>query len=67
MLTILLSCSNGYKLDNTYKMCVDYRKLNSITKNMYFHLPEITEIIDAMGTIQPEIFTILDCFQGYLH
>ena len=31
---------------------VDYRMLNSITKNMYFHLPEMTEIIDAMGTIQ---------------
>ena len=53
------------KLDNTYRMCVDYRMLNSITIIiMYFHLPEITEIIDSMGTIQPKIFTVLDCFQG---
>ena len=33
---------------------------------MYFHLPEMTEIIDATGTIQPKIFTVLDCFQEYL-
>ena len=49
-----------------YRLCIDYRMLNSITKNIYFHIPTMEEIIDSMGVMQPKIFSSLDCFSGFM-
>ena len=41
---ILVPKSNG-----TYRMCTDYRKLNSVTKTDSFPLPRIDDCIDKVG------------------
>ena len=33
------------KRDNTYRFCVDYRKLNAITKKYVYPLPRIEDIL----------------------
>ena len=41
---ILVPKSNG-----TYRMCTDYRKVNSVTKTDSFQIPRIDECIDKVG------------------
>jgi hypothetical protein len=37
------------KKDDTYRFCVDYRKLNEITKKDSYPLPRIDDIFDCLG------------------
>ena len=48
-----------------YRLCIDYRLLNSVTKNIYFQIPTIEDILDSMGEMQPKIFSTLDAYSGY--
>ena len=52
--------------EDEYRLVIDYRLLNSITKSIFFHLPIIDDIIDSMGEAQPTIFSTVDCLSGYL-
>ena len=36
------------KKDGTYRMCIDYRKLNEITTKVAYPLPRIGKTIDAL-------------------
>ena len=45
-------------------MCVDYRKLNKITKGNAYPIPHIQAILDGMKG-KPCFFTSLDMFMGY--
>ena len=51
------------KANGDLRMCVDYRKLNSITREDAFPLPRIDESVDALGGAQ--IFSTLDLASGY--
>ena len=47
------------------RICIDYRQLNSVTKEISFPLPLMTDVFDAMSQSQPKIFTLLDLKSGF--
>lgn len=55
-------------LDNEGKpklrICVDFRKLNEVCENEAYGLPNLTEILDSLGS--SKYFSTLDLAQGYL-
>ena len=51
------------KKDGTKRFCVDYRKLNGITRKDGYPLPRIDDILDTLGGSQ--YFTSLDLASGY--
>ena len=51
------------KKDGTLRMCVDYRRLNAITKRDAFPLPRISEFLDA--PVGAKLFSSLDLASGY--
>ena len=55
---ILVPKSNG-----TYRMCTDYRKVNSVTKTHSFPIPRIDDCIDKVGN--SKYFTKFDLLKGF--
>ena len=51
------------KKDGTKRFCVDYRKLNAITKMDAYPLPRIDDALDMLAN--KEYFTSLDLISGY--
>ena len=51
------------KKDGTQRMCVDYRKLNKVTGNDPYPLPNIEELIANLGSSR--FITTLDLTKGY--
>ena len=51
------------KKDGTIRFCVDYRKLNGLTKKNSYPLPRIDETLDSLGGNQ--YFCTLDLKSGY--
>ena len=51
------------KKDGTLRMCVDYRKLNSVTKPDKFPLPRIDDLLDQLG--KSKYFSTLDLAAGF--
>lgn len=51
------------KKNNELRMCIDYRKLNSITKKDAYALPRIEEILENLAG--NKYFTVLDAKSGY--
>ena len=52
------------KKDKTWRFCVDYRKLNAITRKDSYPLPSIRDIFDSFHGAS--IFTTLDMKTGYM-
>lgn len=51
------------KKDGSIRVCVDYRGVNNVTKKNASRIPNIEEIIEAMG--HSTVFSSLDLFSGY--
>ena len=51
------------KSDGTLRFCIDYRKLNQITRKDSHPLPRITEALDSLGGAH--YFSTLDLRSGY--
>ena len=51
------------KKDGSHRFCVDYRRLNSMTKLDSYPLPRIDDLLDQLGRSQ--YFTTLDLAAGY--
>jgi len=51
------------KKDGDIRICLDYRKLNQITKRPIFHIPSAQEIFDRLGGNR--VFSTLDLSKGY--
>jgi hypothetical protein len=51
------------KKDGTWRLCVDFRKLNSVIKPMVYPLPRIEDIFDTLeGSV---FFTAIDLAKGF--
>eukprot|EP00173_Palmaria_palmata_P000458 Plantae.Rhodophyta-Palmaria_palmata.ctg1209.p1 GENE.Plantae.Rhodophyta-Palmaria_palmata.ctg1209~~Plantae.Rhodophyta-Palmaria_palmata.ctg1209.p1 ORF type:complete len:666 (+),score=133.55 Plantae.Rhodophyta-Palmaria_palmata.ctg1209:1587-3584(+) len=51
------------KSDGSTRFCIDYRRLNSLTKRDSYPLPRMDEFIDSLG--DASFFTTLDANSGY--
>ena len=51
------------KKDGNYRFCIDYRKLNSVTKKDVYPLPRIDDILDTLAGAK--FFSTLDLAAGY--
>lgn len=53
------------KKDGKYRFCVDYRKLNKITKPLSFPLPRLECVFDTIAEAESQIFPTFDLHSGY--
>ena len=51
------------KKNETYQLCVDYRKLNSVTRKDVYPLPRIDDLLMRFG--QAKVFSSFDLMKGY--
>lgn len=51
------------KPDGSLRMCVDYRKLNQVTKDDVYPLPYIEDVLDRLG--KSSIFSTMDVASGF--
>ena len=51
------------KKDGSPRFCVDFRKLNSVTRKQIFPMPRVDEVLDSLGDAC--YFTTLDLASGY--
>lgn len=51
------------KKDGKPRFCIDYRKLNAITKKDVYPLPRIAEVLDSLGNAK--YFSTMDLASGY--
>ena len=52
------------KKDGTWRFCIDYRRLNNVTKHDAFPLPNINDCLASLGG-QSRYFSTLDMASGY--
>ena len=53
------------KPNGKWRFCVDYRRLNVVTKPNHWPLPKIKEIFSRLGHKKPKYFAVIDLTKGY--
>ena len=53
------------KEDGTYRFCIDYRRLNSMTKIDCYPLNRTDDCLESLGSSNAQIFSSLDLESGY--
>ena len=53
------------KKNESFRFCLDFRKLNEVTKPISFPIPTMNDIIDGLSAAKPTIFSSLDLKSGY--
>ena len=53
------------KADNSWRLCCDFRKLNSVTRPQSFPLPRLEDVWDAIGENDAKIYSVLDMAHGF--
>ncbi|CAC5403720.1 unnamed protein product [Mytilus coruscus] len=53
------------KKDNSFRMTIDYRKINAVSEATFYPLPNLNDVFDAVGAVKPKIWSSLDCANGY--
>ena len=53
------------KTDSSWRMCIDYRRLNRITNGLGWPLPNIVEMLRRIGQNKPKFFATMDLTSGY--
>jgi hypothetical protein len=53
------------KPDDTWRFCIDYRKLNDCTKLVSWPIPNIQQMFGRLGTHHSNIFGVMDLTAGY--
>ncbi|MCP4651911.1 MAG: RNA-directed DNA polymerase [Candidatus Omnitrophica bacterium] len=53
------------KKDGTSRFCIDFRKVNAVTKADSFPLPRIDELLDCLGSNHCSHFSLIDLAAGY--
>ena len=48
-----------------YRMCIDYRLLNKISKKMYFQLPTLEDVKNVISNAKPVIYSVFDIKEAY--
>nr|GEV92153.1 DNA-directed DNA polymerase [Tanacetum cinerariifolium] len=51
------------RLVTSWRVCIDYRKLNDATRKYYFPLPFMDQMLESLAG--NEFYCFLDCFLGY--
>ena len=51
------------KKDSSYRICIDYRKINAVTKFDAYPMPRIDEMLDWIGKVR--FISTLDLAKGY--
>lgn len=51
------------KKDGSLSLCIDYRKLNSVTMEDCFQMPRVNELVECLG--KEKYISILDLNKGY--
>eukprot|EP00171_Calliarthron_tuberculosum_P010300 IDg10300t1 len=53
----------AFKSDGKLRFCIDYRRLNAVTKRVSYLLPRTDDCMDSLG--DANIFTTIDGNRGY--
>ena len=51
------------KPDGSIRFCIDYRKLNSVTKKDCYPMPRVDDLLDVLG--KAKLFSTMDVASGY--
>jgi len=54
------------KRNNTHRLCVDMRKVNSVTKPLFFPLPSLEDVFHTVAENKRTMFSVIDMTSGFL-
>lgn len=53
------------KKNGDFRICLDYRNLNKVTKRIAWPIPRIDEMLQRIGSHRPSFFAVFDLTSGY--